>query len=46
MDYPCIYELPPIFKAKVINRPSKECKSPYLADIRVIKPIKKGKILF
>jgi len=46
MVYPCIYELPPIFKAKVINRPSKSCKSPYLADIRVITPIKKGKILF
>ena len=46
MDYPCIYELSPIFKAKVINRPSKECKSPYLADIRVITPIKKRKIVY
>lgn len=42
----CIYELPEIFKAIVINRPSKQCKSPYLADIRIITPQKRDKITF
>lgn len=30
-----IYELPPLIKAKIINRPSKTCKTPYIADIRL-----------
>ena len=28
-----IYNLPPLYKALVLNRPSKVCKSPYLADV-------------
>ena len=42
----CIYELPEIFKAIVINRPSKVCKSPYLADIKIITKKKSEKIVF
>ncbi len=34
MEVP-IYILPKLYKAKIINRPSKVCKSPYLADITV-----------
>ena len=30
-----IYTLPPLYKALVLNRPSKVCKSPYLADVRI-----------
>jgi DNA-binding sugar fermentation-stimulating protein len=30
-----LYTLPKLYKAKIINRPSKVCKSPYLADITV-----------
>ena len=30
-----IYTLPKLHKAVVINRPSKTCKSPYIADIKV-----------
>jgi DNA-binding sugar fermentation-stimulating protein len=30
-----IYTLPTLYKAKVLNRPSKVCKSPYLADVIV-----------
>jgi len=30
-----IYTLPQLYKAIVINRPSKTCKSPYIADIKV-----------
>ncbi len=30
-----IYNLPPLYKALVLNRPSKVCKSPYLADVRI-----------
>ena len=30
-----IYELPKIYKALVLSRPSKICKSPYLADVQV-----------
>ena len=31
----CVYDLGNVFYGKVINRPSKVCKSPYLADICV-----------
>ncbi len=34
MEVP-IYTLSKLYKAKIINRPSKVCKSPYLADITV-----------
>jgi DNA-binding sugar fermentation-stimulating protein len=30
-----IYTLPPLYKALILNRPSKVCKSPYLADVRI-----------
>jgi DNA-binding sugar fermentation-stimulating protein len=30
-----IYNLPSLYKALVLNRPSKVCKSPYLADVRI-----------
>jgi sugar fermentation stimulation protein len=30
-----IYSLPPLYNALVLYRPSKVCKSPYLADVRV-----------
>ena len=30
-----IYDLPPLYKAMVLHRPSKVCKSPYLADVRI-----------
>ena len=31
-----IYTLPQLYKAVVINRPSKTCKSPYIADIKIL----------
>ena len=31
----CIYTIPKTYKALVLSRPSKICKSPYLADIKV-----------
>lgn len=30
-----IFTLPPLYKALVISRPSKICKSPYLADLKI-----------
>jgi len=41
-----IYSLPQLYKAVVINRPSKTCKSPYLADIQIITPKKNNNIIF
>ena len=29
------YELPPLYKARILYRPSKVCKSPYLADVKI-----------
>ena len=31
-----LYTLPSLYRAVVINRPSKVCKSPYLADIKIM----------
>ena len=41
-----IYSLPQLYKAVVINRPSKTCKSPYLADIQIITPKKINNTIF
>ena len=41
-----IYTLPQLYKAIVIARPSKTCKSPYLADIQIITRKKVGKMFF
>jgi sugar fermentation stimulation protein A len=41
-----IYTLPQLYKAIVVARPSKTCKSPYLADIQIITRNKIGKMVF
>ena len=41
-----IYTLPKLYKAIVVSRPSKICKSPYLADIQIITHKKVGNVIF
>lgn len=33
-----LYELPPVIRGKVISRPSKHCKTPYVADVLIEDP--------
>ena len=30
-----LYQLPPIYKGKIIKRPSIHCRSPYVADVQI-----------